>query len=104
MRLKAAADFTGQQVALTARKADSATLTAFESQRKKMNQRFNELIRLIDQIDRSQKTALLPKKLDALILFLDPDTTTSDSSSAPAKQPEKLSRGAAPAKQKKTIQ
>ena len=53
-----------------------------------MNQRFNKLIRLIDQIDRSQKTVLLPEKLDALILFLDPDTTTSDSSSVPAKQPE----------------
>ena len=104
MRLKAAADFAGQQATLTSRNADSATLAAFESQRKKMNLRFNELIRLIDQIDRNQKTVLLPEKLDALILFLDPDTTTSDSSSAPAKQPEKLSRGAAPAKQKKTIQ
>ena len=104
MRLKAAADFAGQQATLTSRNADSAALAAFESQRKKMNRRFNELIRLIDQIDRNQKTALLPEKLDALILFLDLDTTTSDSSSAPAKQPKKLSRGAAPAKQKKTIQ
>mgnify|MGYP000151688055 len=95
MRLKAATDFAGQQTALTSRKADSATLTAFESQRQKMNQRFNELIRLIDQIDRNQKTALLPEKLDALILFLEPD-----SSSVTAKQPEKLSRGAAPVKQK----
>lgn len=99
MRLKAATDFAGQQTALTSRKADSATLTAFESQRQKMNQRFNELIRLIDQIDRNQKTALLPEKLDALILFLEPD-----SSSVTAKQPEKLSRGAAPVRQKKTIQ
>lgn len=75
MRLKAAADFAGQQATLTSRKANPATLTAFESQRKKMNQRFNELIRLIDQIDRNQKTALLPEKLDALVLFLDPDAT-----------------------------
>lgn len=104
MRLKAAADFAGQQATLTSRNADSATLAAFESQRKKMNQRFNELIRLIDQIDHNQKTALLPEKLDALSLFLDPDKTTSDSSSAPAKQPEKLSRGAAPVRQKKNIQ
>lgn len=104
MRLKAAADFAGQQATLTSRKADSATLTAFESQRKKMNQRLSELIRLIDQIDRNQKTALLPEKLDALVLFLDPDATVTSSSSAPAKQPEKLSRGAAPVKQKKTIQ
>ena len=104
MRLKAAADFAGQQATLTSRNADSATLAAFESQRKKMNQRFNKLIRLIDQIDRSQKTVLLPEKLDALILFLDPDTTTSDSSSVPAKQPEKLSRGAAPVKLKKATQ
>ena len=104
MRLKAAADFAGQQATLTSRKANPATLTAFESQRKKMNQRFNELIRLIDQIDRNQKTALLPEKLDALVLFLDPDTTTPASSSETAKQPEKLSRGAAPVKQKKTIQ
>lgn len=104
MRLKAAADFAGQQATLTSRKANPATLTAFESQRKKMNQRFNELIRLIDQIDRNQKTALLPEKLDALVLFLDPDATVPSSSSVPAKQPEKLSRGAAPVKQKKTIQ
>lgn len=104
MRLKAAADLAGQQATLTSRNADSATLAAFESQRKKMNQRFNELIRLIDQIDRNQKTALLPEKLDALILFLDPDTTAPASSSETAKQPEKLSRGAAPVKQKKTIQ
>ena len=101
MRLKAAADFAGQQATLTFHNADSATLAAFESQRKKMNQRFNELIRLIDQIDRNQKTALLPEKLDALILFLDPDTTAPASSSKTAKQPEKLSRGAAPVKQKK---
>ena len=101
MRLKAAADFAGQQATLTSRKADPATLTSFESQRKKMNQRFNELIRLIDQIDRNPKTALLPEKLDALILFLDPDTTAPAASSATAKQPEKLSRGAAPVKQKK---
>ena len=104
MRLKAAADFAGQQATLTSRKANPATLTAFESQRKKMNQRFNELIRLIDQIDRNQKTALLPEKLDALVLFLDLDATVPSSSSVPAKQPEKLSRGAAPVKQKKTIQ
>lgn len=89
---------------MTSRNADSATLAAFELQRKKMNQRFNELIRLIDQIDRNPKTALLPEKLDALILFLDPDTTAPASSSKTAKQPEKLSRGAAPVKQKKTIQ
>lgn len=40
-----------------------------------MNQLFNKLIRLIDQIDHNQKTTLLSEKLDALILFLDPDTT-----------------------------
>lgn len=81
MRLKAAADFAGQQATLTSRKANPATLTVFESQRKKMNQRFNELIRLIDQIDRNQKTALLPEKLDALVLFLDLDATVPSSSS-----------------------
>ncbi len=102
MRLKAATDFAGQQAALTTRNADSATWAALESQRQKMNQRFNELIRLINQVDRNQKTALLPEKLDALILFLDPDTTPLDSSSITAKQPEKLSRGAAPVKQKRT--
>lgn len=102
MRLKSAADFADQQAALTSRNADSATLTAFESQRQKMNQRFNELIRLIDQIDRNQKTALLPEKLGALILFLEPDTTPPASSSITARQPEKLSRGAAPVKQKRT--
>lgn len=102
MRLKSAADFADQQAALTTRNADSATLTALESQRQKMNQWFNELIRLINQVDRNQKTALLPEKLDALILFLEPDTTPPDSSSITAKQSEKLSRGAAPVKQKRT--
>ena len=67
MRLKSAADFASQQATLTSRNADSATLTAFESQRQKMNHRFNELIRLIDQVDRNQKNALLPEKLDELI-------------------------------------
>ena len=104
MRLKAAADFAAQQAGLATRNVDSATLAAFESQRKKMNQRFNELVRLIDQVDRNQKTELLSEKLDALILFLDPDTTVPKSSSETAKQPEKLSRGAAPVRQKKTIQ
>ena len=100
MRLKAAADFAAQQAGLAARNVDSATLTAFESQRKKMNQRFNELVRLIDQIDRNQKTALLPEKLDALVSFLDPATTAPESTVATS-QSEKLPRGAAPVKQKK---
>jgi len=103
MRLKAAADFAAQQAGLATRNVDSATLAAFESQRKKMNQRFNELVRLIDQVDRNQKTELLSEKLDALILFLDPDITAPNSSET-VKQPEKLSRGAAPVRQKKTIQ
>lgn len=100
MRLKAATDFVAQQAGLAARNVDSATLAAFESQRKKMNQRFNELVRLIDQIDRNQKTALLPEKLDALVSFLDPATTAPESTVATS-QSEKLPRGAAPVKQKK---
>ena len=100
MRLKAATDFATQQAGLAARNVDSATLTAFESQRKKMNQRFNELIRLIDQVERNQKTALLPEKLDALVSFLDPATTAPESTVATS-QSEKLPRGAAPVKQKK---
>lgn len=100
MRLKAATDFATQQAGLAARNVDSATLTAFESQRKKMNQRFNELVRLIDQVDRNQKTALLPEKLDALVSFLDPATTAPESTVATS-QSEKLPRGAAPVKQKK---
>ena len=100
IRLKAATDFAAQQAGLAARNVDSATLTAFESQRKKMNQRFNELIRLIDQVDRNQKTALLPEKLDALVSFLDPATTAPESTVATS-QSEKLPRGAAPVKQKK---
>ena len=102
MRLKSAADFAGQQAALTTRNADSATLTAFESQQQKMNQRFNELIRLIDQIDRNQKTALLPEKLDELIKFLEPNALSKPSDTA-SKPPEKLSRGSAPVRQKKSI-
>ena len=65
-----------------------------------MNQRFNELVRLIDQVDRNQKTALLPEKLDALVSFLDPATTAPESTVATS-QSEKLPRGAAPVKQKK---
>ena len=103
MRLKAATDFAAQQAGLAARNVDSATLTAFESQRKKMNQRFNELIRLIDQVDRNQKTALLPEKLDALVSFLDPATTAPESTVATS-QSEKLPRGAAPVKQKKATE
>ena len=102
MHLKSAADFAGQQAALTSRNADSATLTAFESQRQKMNQRFNELIRLINQIDRNQKTALLPEKLDELIKFLEPNALSKPSDTA-SKTPEKLSRGSAPVRQKKSI-
>jgi|GEM_PF-6639512 len=102
MRLKAAADFADQQAALTSRNADSATLTAFESQRQKMNQRFNELIRLIDQIDRNQKTALLLEKLDELIKFLEPNALSKPSDTA-SKPPENLSRGSAPVRQKKSI-
>ena len=64
MRLKAAADFAAQQAGLATRNVDSATLAAFESQRKKMNQRFNELVRLIDQVDRNHKTELLSDKLE----------------------------------------
>ena len=102
MRLKSAADFAGQQAALTTRNADSATLTALESQRQKMSQRFNELIRLIDQIDRNQKNALLPEKLDELIKFLEPNALSKPSDTA-SKPPEKLSRGSAPVRQKKSI-
>ena len=102
MRLRSAADFASQQAALTSRNADSATLTAFESQRQKMNQRFNELIRLIDQIDRNQKNALLPEKLDELIKFLEPNALPKPSDTA-SKPPEKLSRGSAPVRQKKSI-
>lgn len=102
MRLRSAADFAGQQAALTSRNADSTTLAAFESQRQKMNQRFNELIRLINQIDRNQKTALLPEKLDELIKFLEPNALSKPSDTA-SKTPEKLSRGSAPVRQKKSI-
>ena len=102
MRLKAATDFAAQQAGLAARNVDSATLTAFESQRQKMNQRFNELIRLINQIDRNQKTALLPEKLDELIKFLEPNALSKPSDTA-SKTPEKLSRGSAPVRQKKSI-
>lgn len=54
---------------------------------------------LISQSQKSHSDRLL----DALILFLDPDITAPNSSET-VKQPEKLSRGAAPVRQKKTIQ
>lgn len=98
-RLKAATEFTQQQAALEARKADKAALEALETQRKAMNARFNELIRLIDQVDKNQKTALLPEKLNELIVFLEPAASTNAGKEAAKATPKPLSRGAAPAKQ-----
>ena len=98
-RLKAAAEFAQQQAALEARKADKAALEALETQRKAMNARFNELIRLIDQVDKNQKTALLPEKLNELIVFLEPAASTNAGKEAAKATPKPLSRGAAPAKQ-----
>ena len=102
-RLKAAAEFTQQRAALETRKADKAALDALETQRKAMNARSNELIRLIDQVDKNQKTALLPEKLNELIVFLEP-AASAESKEAAVKAPTKpLLRGAAPAKEKATV-
>jgi len=100
VRLKMAADFAGQKAALIRRKDDSAASTALDLQRKKVNGRFNELIRLLDQIDRNQKSALLAEKLNALIVFLESTADPADLTESTARSPEKLSRGTAPASHK----
>lgn len=94
MRLKAAADFAKQQATL-----DKAALIAFETQRKAMNTRFNELARLIDQVNKNQKSPLLSEKLNDLIVFLEPAASATAQIEAVKAPLRKLSRGAAPVKQ-----
>ena len=91
MQLKTVTVFAGQQAALQNRKASSAELAELEMQRKKINLRYNEFIRLIDQVNKNQKTALLPEKLKDLILFLEPAT--------PVQKQNRLSRGQMPMRQ-----
>lgn len=91
MQLKTVTVFAGQQAALQNRKASSAELAELEMQRKKINLRCNEFIRLIDQVNKNQKTALLPEKLKDLISFLEPAT--------PVQKQNQLSRGQTPVRQ-----
>ena len=91
MQLKTVTVFAGQQAALQDRKASSAELAELEMQRKKITQRCYEFIRLIDQIDKNQKTALLPEKLKDLISFLEPATSVQ--------KQNRLSRGQMPMRQ-----
>lgn len=91
MQLKTVTVFAGQQAALQNRKASSTELAELEIQRKKINLRYNEFIRLIDQVNKNQKTALLPEKLKDLILFLEPAT--------PVQKQNQLSRGQTPVRQ-----
>lgn len=91
MQLKTVTVFAGQQAALQDRKASAAELAELEMQRKKITQRCYEFIRLIDQIDKNQKTALLPEKLKDLISFLEPATSVQ--------KQNRLSRGQMPMRQ-----
>ena len=91
MQLKTVTVFAGQQAALQNRKASAAELAELEMQRKKINLRYNEFIRLIDQVNKNQKTALLPEKLKDLISFLEPAT--------PVQKQNQLSRGQTPVRQ-----
>ena len=91
MQLKTVTVFAGQQAALQDRKASAAELAVLEMQRKKITQRCYEFIRLIDQIDKNQKTALLPEKLKDLISFLEPTTSVQ--------KQNRLSRGQMPMRQ-----
>ena len=91
MQLKTVTVFAGQQAALQNRKASAAELAELEMQRKKINLRCYEFIRLIDQIDKNQKTALLPEKLKDLISFLEPATSVQ--------KQNRLSRGQMPMRQ-----
>lgn len=91
MQLKTVTVFAGQQAALQDRKASSAELAELEIQRKKITLRCYEFIRLIDQIDKNQKTALLQEKLKDLISFLEPATSVQ--------KQNRLSRGQMPMRQ-----
>lgn len=91
MQLKTVTVFAGQQAALQDRKASAAELAELEMQRKKITLRCYEFIRLIDQIDKNQKTALLPEKLKDLISFLEPATSVQ--------KQNRLSRGQMPMRQ-----
>lgn len=91
MQLKTVTVFAGQQAALQDRKASAAELAELEMQRKKITLRCYEFIRLIDQIDKNQKTALLPEKLKDLISFLEPTTSVQ--------KQNRLSRGQMPMRQ-----
>lgn len=94
-RLQAALELTKQQAALEDKKANKAALEAFESKRKAVNSRFNELIRLINQVEKNQKTALLSEKLNDLIVFLEPETSEAAQNEAAKAPPQTLSRGTA---------
>lgn len=98
-RLKAAMEFTKQQAALT----DKTALEALETRRKAVSERFNELLRLIDQVEKNQKTALLPEKLNELIVFLEPAASADAKAEAAKAPPKPLLRGAALTKEKATM-
>ncbi len=98
LKLQGIAEMTKQQADLEAKKASPEALKQLEDRRKSLVTRFNELDRLITQIDKKQKTDLLLEKLTALITFLEPpapETIEKEATQAPAKP---LSRGAAPTK------
>lgn len=97
-RLIMAMEFTKQQAALT----DKASLDVLEMQRKAMNTRFNEIIRLIDQVEKNQETVLLSEKLNELIVFLEPAASAEAKSEAAKAPPKPLLRGAPLAKEKTT--
>ncbi len=98
LKLQAITEMTKQQSDLEAKKASPEALKQLEDRRKALVTRFNELDRLITQIDKNQQTDLLPEKLTALITFLEPvapETIEKEATQAPAKP---LSRGSAPTK------
>ncbi len=95
LKLQAITEMTKQQSELEAKKASPEALKQLEDRRKALVTRFNELDRLITQIDKNQKTDLLPEKLTALITFLEPLAPAQPE--APKTQ-SSLSRGSAQTK------
>ncbi len=97
LKLQAISEMTKQQSDLEAKKASSPeALKQLEDRRKALVTRFNELDRLITQIDKNQKTDLLPEKLTALIIFLEPPPESIKKESQPQSPTKTLTRGSAP--------
>ena len=96
IRLKTAIELTQQQVELEKQKADKTVLADFEAQRRTVSTQFNELIRLINQVNKHQNKELLSEKLTDLIVFLEPAVASVEKDRAEKTPTKPLLRGATP--------